>query len=135
MMARMITGPKADRLGGNQMITLSAPAKSGYTAEFESIEDAQAKAAELLGCSVDDMIEVLSPDGGTIYCYATQKEADSDQDGAYAVQYSGGPEEFDEPDHDDSVKCCPDCDRPNQFGELCAECQREREIGIAENRL
>lgn len=33
----------------------------------------------------------------------------------------------DEPEHDDSVKCCPDCERPNQFGELCAECERERE--------
>lgn len=29
--------------------------------------------------------------------------------------------------HDDSVKCCPDCERPNQFGELCAGCQRERD--------
>lgn len=24
-----------------------------------------------------------------------------------------------EPDVDDSVKCCPNCERPNQFGELC----------------
>jgi hypothetical protein len=31
-----------------------------------------------------------------------------------------------EPDHDDSVKCCPDCERPNQFGELCVSCARER---------
>ncbi len=40
-----------------------------------------------------------------------------------------------EPEHDDSVKCCPDCERPNQFGELCGECERERQVGIAENRL
>ncbi len=32
-----------------------------------------------------------------------------------------------EPEHDDSVRCCPDCERPNQFGELCTECERERE--------
>jgi len=32
---------------------------------------------------------------------------------------------YDEPSHDDSVRCCPDCERPNQFGELCAECARE----------
>ncbi len=33
-----------------------------------------------------------------------------------------------EPDHDDSVRCCPDCERPNQFGELCAECAREQGV-------
>jgi hypothetical protein len=35
------------------------------------------------------------------------------------------PEE--EPDHDDSVKFCPDCERPNQFGELCQSCQSDRD--------
>lgn len=40
-----------------------------------------------------------------------------------------------EPDHDDTVRCCPDCERPNQFGEICPDCQRERETGHAENRL
>lgn len=30
-----------------------------------------------------------------------------------------------EPDHDDSVKCCPECERPNQFGEVCQSCQTE----------
>ena len=74
------------------MIILSAPAKSGYTEQFESTSEAQAKAAELLGVSADDMIEVESPDGGTTYCYATQEDADADRDGAYAVQYSGDPE-------------------------------------------
>lgn len=32
----------------------------------------------------------------------------------------------DEQEIDDSVKCCPDCERPNQFGERCNECERER---------
>ena len=32
----------------------------------------------------------------------------------------------DEPDHDDTVHCCPDCERPNQFGELCASCASDR---------
>jgi len=32
-----------------------------------------------------------------------------------------------EPDHDDSVKFCPDCERPNQFGELCQSCQSDRD--------
>jgi hypothetical protein len=33
-----------------------------------------------------------------------------------------------DPTYDDSVKFCPDCGRPNQFGELCSSCQQEREI-------
>ena len=33
-----------------------------------------------------------------------------------------------EPSHDDSVKYCPDCEKPNQFGELCADCTHEREV-------
>jgi hypothetical protein len=32
----------------------------------------------------------------------------------------------DEPCYDDTVLCCPDCERPNQFGELCVSCQQER---------
>lgn len=34
---------------------------------------------------------------------------------------------FSEPDHDESCGVCPDCDRPNQFGELCNDCRREQE--------
>lgn len=41
---------------------------------------------------------------------------------------------IEEPDHDDEVKCCPDCERPNQFGELCSDCQRERAIDASEPR-
>lgn len=33
---------------------------------------------------------------------------------------------------DDSVKSCPDCDRPNQFGELCWQCTRDRQMDEAE---
>lgn len=28
---------------------------------------------------------------------------------------------------DNSGNCCPNCERPNQFGELCAACVRERD--------
>jgi hypothetical protein len=35
---------------------------------------------------------------------------------------------------DDSVMCCPDCERPNQFGELCGECRREEQSRIEEDR-
>lgn len=30
-----------------------------------------------------------------------------------------------QPEIDDSVKFCPNCERPNQFGELCEPCRRE----------
>lgn len=32
-----------------------------------------------------------------------------------------------EPDQNDGVMYCPDCETPNQFGELCLACQRERD--------
>lgn len=35
---------------------------------------------------------------------------------------------YDEPDVDDSVRFCPECETPNQFGELCGRCQREIEM-------
>ncbi|MGC4052900.1 MAG: hypothetical protein QM757_26530 [Paludibaculum sp.] len=38
-------------------------------------------------------------------------------------------EETEEPSQDDTVRCCPNCERPNQFGELCLSCQRESEAG------
>lgn len=66
------------------MIALSAPAKSGYYKEFESVAAARKAAAELLGVDVNDMVEVESPDGGLTYCYATQEAADADWDGRHA---------------------------------------------------
>jgi hypothetical protein len=40
---------------------------------------------------------------------------------------SGTKSEPDEPEIHDEVLCCPDCERPNQFGELCPSCTRERD--------
>ena len=37
-----------------------------------------------------------------------------------------------EPQVDDAVLCCPYCDRPNQFGEVCASCERDRQDEIEE---
>jgi hypothetical protein len=31
--------------------------------------------------------------------------------------------ESEEPYIDDTVHCCPECERPNQFGELCESCR------------
>lgn len=39
-------------------------------------------------------------------------------------------DDCEEPDIDDSVLFCPDCERPNQFGELCDTCARERPFGF-----
>ena len=72
----------------NSNNVLSAPAKGGYKVEFESIERARIAAAALLDVALNNMIEIESGDGGTIYCYASQADADADQTGAYAVQYS-----------------------------------------------
>lgn len=30
-----------------------------------------------------------------------------------------------EPEVDDTVNCCPECERPNQFGETCYSCLRD----------
>lgn len=49
--------------------------------------------------------------------------------------FSKEDDEDEEPSHDDSVKCCPDCERANQFGEVCADCERERQLRIAEGRV
>ena len=38
------------------------------------------------------------------------------------------PTEDDEPSHNDEVLCCPDCERPNQFGELCPTCTQEADL-------
>jgi len=66
------------------MITVSAPAKSGFRKEFEDVEQARACAAELLGVSMADMVEVESPDGGLTFCYASQADAAADWDGRHA---------------------------------------------------
>ena len=34
------------------------------------------------------------------------------------------------PDHDDTVKFCPNCEKPNQFGELCIACSRDEQEAI-----
>lgn len=33
--------------------------------------------------------------------------------------------EVEEPDTDDTVNACPNCDRPQQFAGLCNQCERE----------
>ncbi len=38
-----------------------------------------------------------------------------------------------EPDHDDTVHCCPDCERPNQFGEQCDSCRRDADAHYMES--
>ena len=74
------------------MITLSAPAQSGYKQEFETNEDMLLVAAQLLGVAADDMVCVqCSGQDDRFYFYSSQEEADADTDGAYAVQSTGTP--------------------------------------------
>lgn len=37
-----------------------------------------------------------------------------------------------EPSQDDTVHCCPECETPNQFGELCHRCQRDQDEATTE---
>lgn len=46
-----------------------------------------------------------------MYSFDTQFEFDAESDGRI----------------DDGHKRCPECERPNQFGELCDSCRREQE--------
>jgi predicted amidophosphoribosyltransferase len=59
----------------------------------------------------------LDSDIDTVLCAECQAEADQDN-------------ELPEPSHDDSVKFCPNCEQPNQFGQLCAECERDEQDAI-----
>lgn len=77
------------------MFTLSAPSKSGYKGEFETLAEVRAKAADLLsdGDAVTTPATMVEIEAGTCtsdamtYCYASQEDADADLDGAYAVKY------------------------------------------------
>lgn len=52
-----------------------------------------------------------------------QMHAFLEDDGA---QFESCDEDVDAPDLHDEVLFCPNCERPNQFGELCVSCDRER---------
>jgi hypothetical protein len=72
------------------MITLSAPAHSGYKQDFETNEEMLLAAAQLLGTTVKDMVCVqCNGQDDRFYYYASQDDADADPDGAYAVQSTG----------------------------------------------
>ena len=72
------------------MITLSAPALSGYRQDFETTEEMLLAAATLLRVSVDEMVCVqCNGQDDRFYYYASQDDADADTDGAYAVQSRG----------------------------------------------
>ena len=74
------------------MITLSAPAQSGYQQDFETNEEMLLAAAELLGVDADDMVCVqCNGRDDRFYFYSSEEEADADTDGAYAVQSTGTP--------------------------------------------
>lgn len=38
----------------------------------------------------------------------------------------------DDAPYDDTTHACPDCERPNQFGEVCLSCQRDRDHDLGD---
>jgi hypothetical protein len=42
--------------------------------------------------------------------------------------------EPEEPSFDDTIRYCPDCGQPNQFGEICPSCMRDRQIEAMDAR-
>ena len=72
------------------MITLYAPAQSGYKQDFDTNEEMLLTAAQLLGVDADDMICIqCNGQDDRFYFYSSEAEADADSDGAYAVQSTG----------------------------------------------
>jgi hypothetical protein len=79
------------------MYTLSAPRKSGYKETFATLTEVREKAADLLSdmwgetvVTPETMIEIDAGDSTVTwitYCYASQEDAEDDEDGAYAVKY------------------------------------------------
>lgn len=65
----------------------------------------------------------LKPDGSCPRCGGNYSK------GVQGVQ-PGYLDDEPEPDMSDAVLSCPDCDRPNQFGEVCASCERDRQDEI-----
>jgi len=59
----------------------------------------------------------------TLNDWLTQQPMDEHETALYSYD-----DYYDEPDIDDLVRFCPDCETPNQFGELCNRCQREIEM-------
>lgn len=52
------------------------------------------------------------------YAIATEQTCDEDCPICMAQEFDSEPE---------NSMSCPDCERPNQFGELCSDCLRERD--------
>ena len=76
-----------------------------------------------------EMLYGLSNEAGSVellYGFFSGEKVDYDDPHLYrgGLDFSN-PEVYAEPDIDDSVKACPECETPNQFGEVCARCRRE----------
>ena len=68
--------------------------------------------------------EVKEERMASMIIYETMAGASRD----YAMPVRVEMDDYDEPDVDDSVRFCPECETPNQFGEICGRCQREIEM-------
>lgn len=73
-----------------------------------------------LGEFHDGQFDVLWENGA----WTMWEPGELDQD-ADVVDLEG--DDIDAPEIHDEVLCCPDCETPNQFGELCSRCIADRE--------
>ena len=66
---------------------LSNPGRAGFNQEVDSLDEAKKIAASWwFDCAAQDVVERESPDGGTVYLYGSEEDADNDLDGAYTAQ-------------------------------------------------
>jgi hypothetical protein len=63
--------------------------------------------------------------------FEAEVQALADPDGGRDAEGNG--DEFcPDPEISDAVLSCPDCDRPNQFGQVCDSCEQNRQDEIDE---
>lgn len=101
-------------------------ARVGKPTEDEKVEKAVAMAASTVGLchgnGWDETTARLNAKSDIGMVYANNPAVKAAIDEAIELHYG---EKDPEPEIDDSVKYCPDCERPNQFGERCPSCIRE----------
>jgi hypothetical protein len=109
----------------------SAKSLTGLCTE---VREAQAGAAVGALPTLDEFIARARAAGATIATFPPEIERPRAKIPRIAVEHERQleilPEGADEPA--DGERCCPDCGQPNQFGEVCPTCQRERGIQAAE---
>lgn len=90
-------------------------------ANFDAPDAAIEENSRLRPDAIVEAMDILSDAGTVTFTQAARDAAEYGDD--------PGPD----PEISDAVLCCPDCDRPNQFGQVCDSCERDRQDEIAES--